>query len=104
MAEREIEFLREGLRRHVHPCRRVLAAVSSNHVAQANQEPQLGWDWPISRSAKEPVAMERSRGGVCRYGGSFPIACRCAAVSSIKLTYYPFGIALQTQSGCALRR
>ena len=65
---------------------------------------ELGWDWPISRRAKEPVTMERGRSDVCRYGGSFPIACRCAAVSSIKLTHYPFGIALQTQSGCALRR
>ena len=44
-------------------------------------ENQVGWDWPISRRAKEPVTMERSRGGVCRHGGSFPIDFRCAAVS-----------------------
>ena len=62
-----------------HPCRRVLAAVSNNHVAQPNREPQVGWDWRISRRAKEPVTMERSRRGVCRHGGSFPIAFRCAA-------------------------
>jgi hypothetical protein len=63
-----------------------------------NLTENLRWDGPISRRAKEPVTMERSRGGVCRYGGFFPIACRCAAVSSIKLTYCPFGIAFQTQS------
>ena len=49
---------------------------------------QVGWDGPISRRTKEPVTMERSRGGMCRYGGPFPIACRRAAVSSIKLTHY----------------
>jgi hypothetical protein len=64
-----------------HPCRRVLATVSSNHVAQPDREPQVEWDWPISGRAKEPVTMERSRGGVCRHGGSFPIDFRCAAVS-----------------------
>ena len=32
--------------------------------------------------------MERSRGGVCRHGGSFPIAFRCAAISWFKLTHY----------------
>ena len=31
--------------------------------------------------------MERSRGGVCRHGGSFPIAFRCAAISWFKLTH-----------------
>ena len=71
-----------------HPCRRVLAAVSNNHVAQPDGESQVGWDGPISRRTKEPVTMERSRGGMCRYGGPFPIACRRAAVSSIKLTHY----------------
>lgn len=32
--------------------------------------------------------MERSRGSVCRTGGPFPIAFRCAAVSWFKLTHY----------------
>lgn len=32
--------------------------------------------------------MERSRGGVCRTGGPFPIAFRCGAVSWFKLTHY----------------
>ena len=32
--------------------------------------------------------MERSRGGVCRHGGSFPIAFRRAAISWFKLTHY----------------
>ena len=31
--------------------------------------------------------MERSRGGVCRTGGPFPIAFRCAAASWFKLTH-----------------
>ena len=30
--------------------------------------------------------MERSRGGVCRHGGSFPIAFRCVAISWFRLT------------------
>ena len=33
--------------------------------------------------------MERSRGGVCRPGGPFPIAFRCAAASWFKLTHPP---------------
>jgi hypothetical protein len=57
------------------------ATVSNNHVAQPNRKAQMGWDGPISRRAKGAVTMERSRGGVCRHGGSFPIAGRCAAVS-----------------------
>ena len=38
-----------------HPCRRVLAAVSNNHVAQPDGESQVGWDGPISRRAAEVV-------------------------------------------------
>ena len=46
-------------------------------------ENQVGWDWPISRRAKEPVTMERSRGGVCRHGGSCRNALRTEACSGL---------------------
>ena len=49
--------------------------------------------------------MERGRGRVRRYGGAFPIAFRCIAISSIKLTRYPFGNRFDcgAESECDLR-
>lgn len=44
--------------------------------------------WDGTGPFPDAVTMERSRGGMWRYGGPFPIACRRAAVSSIKLTHY----------------
>ena len=71
----------------------ILAAgfwLRSATTTSPNLTENLRWDGtgPFPDAQKSQSRWSAAGGGMCRYGGPFAIACRRAAVSSIKLTHY----------------